>query len=454
MADDVYTNAVHRQPAPNINSNDKMDPQRLAKTSDANKMDDDNNNCKVLLHINSYEKTSTANAVEEPSAATTNTNNNNISECPPTPFTSNTTNDKASIQSYLEKAPTNTSSDDMVIDATTTPTQPPDRSTPIKRYVQRKTPPSQQNQLPSPDVPPIRPFILGQSINVSSLATAVNVLQAEETDERIATDSADLLETKSISSMDTSDVSRTLKPKSIFNPYAKQHRIRTHETDVTGNTTNRKDEENVDTYAQINARYPNGNTNNLAHNRAPLLPTQINSTNSSDPTPSKTQEHTQNTTSPIASTHHDTAHLSTDNHTSTKQRITPSKERTEIGTKDPIDQKFEELTQEEIEQINREITRNEQQDNWQIVESKHGHSIPPTTTRSNIPKDNNPYSVLQDDDTDADTTNAAYPTTNSTKKSEGIPTDISTTNHNSNKQMTNHQNHTHTQIVPRTDHKY
>jgi hypothetical protein len=132
--------------------------QRLADINDINKMDEDNINTKVLLHSSSYGNTSTGKDVEKSYAATNITNNNTFNECPPIPFTSNTTNNKASLKSYLEKTPTNTSSDDMVIDAKSPPLPTPDRSPTIKRYFQRKPTPSQQQELPSPNVPPIRPF--------------------------------------------------------------------------------------------------------------------------------------------------------------------------------------------------------------------------------------------------------------------------------------------------------
>jgi hypothetical protein len=286
MADDVYANAIHRQTAPNINTNDKMESQRLVEINDAKMMDKDNSNTKNLLQINSYGKTSTDNDVENPSAATATKNNNNkLNECPPTPSTSNTTNNKASLLSYLEKTTTNTSSDDMVIDVTTTPNQPPDRSSSTKRFFSRKTPPSQQQELPSPNVPPIRPFTLGQTINMSSLSSAVRAVQSEKNKVRTTTETADHLDTKSVSSMDTSDVSKILKPKSIFNPYAKQHRNKTQDLDITETTTTGMDENNVDIYAQIN------NTNNLVYDRAPLIPHMNNSINSNDPTLLTTKDH-------------------------------------------------------------------------------------------------------------------------------------------------------------------
>jgi hypothetical protein len=146
-------------------------------------MEEDNSSKKVLLTFNPYGKTSTEDNAGTFSATTTMNSNNNLNECPPTPYTSNTTNNKASIQSYLEKTPTNNSSDDMVIDIPITPIPPPDRSSAIKRYFHKKTPPSQQQQqqLPSPNIPPIRPFILGQTINMSSLSTSVKVTPAETT---------------------------------------------------------------------------------------------------------------------------------------------------------------------------------------------------------------------------------------------------------------------------------
>jgi hypothetical protein len=297
MTDDVLANAVHPQPAPNINKNDIKESQGLVGNNDATKMEEDNSSNKVLLKVKPYGKTSTEKNAGTFSAITTINSNNNFNECPLTPYTSNTTNNKASIQSYFEKTPTNTSSassDDMVIDAPTTPKPPPDRSPTTKRYFHRKTPQSQQTQLPSTNVPPIRPFTLGQIINMLSLSTAVKAAQAETTEERSITETAEQDDIKSASSMDTSDVSKILKPISIFNPYTKQHRNTIQKPDTPGNTTKRTDYDLVATSVVTNISNTKDNTHNLAYDRAPLIPTYANSTNPNEQTSVKTNEHTQN----------------------------------------------------------------------------------------------------------------------------------------------------------------
>jgi hypothetical protein len=351
MADDVYTNAVPRQPAPNINTNNKMESKGLVEINDAKKMDEDNSNTKDLLKFNSYGKMSTENDVENPSAATTINNNNNLNECPPTPFTSNTTTNKASIESYLTKTPTNTSSDDMVIDEMTTPIRPPDRSSTTKRYFQRKTPPSQQQELPSPNVPPIRPFTLGQTINMSSLASAVVDAQAQtvQTEYDHQTQVIAPSDNQSETSMDTSDVSTMiLKPKSIFNPYSKQHRKEAQIQKNSIGTSNKNDTTTETLYQTIETEY-NNKTNIL------IPVTHLPSTKDDD--------------------------------------IQESQDST-----------IYELSQEDTELISKEIARQEQQQDWQEVKVKTPIRKQEIQAQQQ-PKyiDSNPYSVLQDDDTDNET---------------------------------------------------
>jgi hypothetical protein len=348
MADDVYSNAVHQQPAPNIDTNDKIESQRLVETNDATKTDEVNSNSKDSLKINSYGTASTKNYVAKPFAATTSSNNDNLNECPPTPFISNTTNSKASLQSYLEKTPNNTSTEDMVIDITTTPIPPPDRSPTSKKYFQRKTPQSQDHGLPTPNVPPIRPFTLGQTINMSSLATAANDTQAPTAriDNDHRTQDTVSLDNQSISSMDTSDRSKTLlKPKSIFNPYNKQHRleVQSHKNTIEVSSMN--------------------NTNN--------------------DTPSQTIDTTSNIKTNLLIP---TTHLPSTNNIDRSQ------------THDPM---IHELSQEDTELISKEIAKQEQQQKWQEVKVK-TPSRKQETQAQDKPKqtDPNPYSVLQDDDTD------------------------------------------------------
>jgi hypothetical protein len=294
MADDVLANAVHRQPAPNININDKEESLRLADSNNINKMDEDDINNKDLLHSSSYRNTSTGKDVEKTYAVTNITNNNTLNECPPTPFTSNTTNNKASLKSYLEKTPTNTSSDDMVIDTKPPPLPTPDRSPTIKRYFHRKPTPSQQQELPSPNVPPIRPFTLGQTIDMTSLSNAAKEAQTEITGGRSSTETSEQIDTKSALSMDTSDVSKVLKPKSIFNPYAKQHRNKPQDLEPTGNTQNRMDVDKVDISAQISTGNTTETTQLLMYDRAPLIPTHTNTSINSNESEAKDPSYTHN----------------------------------------------------------------------------------------------------------------------------------------------------------------
>jgi hypothetical protein len=346
MADDVFANAVHPKPAPNIDTNDKIKPQRLVDISEANDMDEDNSNNVILLKVNSYVRNSTVDSVEIPSAATNN--NNNLNECPPTPFTSNTTNNKASLQSYLEKTPTKASPDDMVIDITTTPTQPPARSSIVKRSFKQKQTPSPQQELPSPKVPPIRPFTLGQTINMSSLATAVIDAQSQivQTDNETQTQAIVPADNQSVASMDTSDVSALiLKPKSIFNPYSKQHRMG----------------------AQI-------------HNST------IQSSNKND-----TVNEFRSQTIEIESIHQTNILIPTTHLPSTNEDNIPQTQ----------DQTIVELSQEEAELVSKEIARQEQK--WQEIKIKSPNRKHVEQINRQKPIDTNPYSALQDDDTDNET---------------------------------------------------
>jgi hypothetical protein len=151
--------------------------------------------------------------------------------------------------------------------------------------------------------------------------------------------------------MDTSDVSKILKPKSIFNPYAKQHRNIIQKPDTPGNTTKRTDDKNVATSVITNTSNTKDRTNNLVYDHAPLIPTYANSTNSNEQTLVNTDDRTQNT--------HDT-------------NIT-------------------ELSQEDIEYISKEIAKQEQQEAWQEVRGttqvpkQSPINTPQTGTTSNNP---------------------------------------------------------------------
>jgi predicted metal-dependent hydrolase len=148
--------------------------------------------------------------------------------------------------------------------------------------------------------------------------------------------------------MDTSDVSTILKPKSIFNPYAKQHRNKTHDLHTAATITKEIDDDNNGTSVQINTGNTDHKTNNIVYDRAPLILTHTNSTNPSEPTSSTAQDITQTTTTPTDSTNQTTVHISNDNLTSTEPRTTSSNDHTEEALNASVEQKYEELTEEEI----------------------------------------------------------------------------------------------------------
>jgi hypothetical protein len=388
MADDVLMNAVPQQPAPNINNDTTKTIKEQGIHKEDNKMDEDTETNKNLIINNSYVNPSTMSNVATntnriAATATATQPSNYQNECPETPYTSNTTNDKynASSTSYLIKTPP-TSNTDMAIDEPMSPQTYTIRSTPGRRSFKKKdspTPllsspvnplPMKQQNSPSTKVPPIRPFLLGQAINVSSLASAVQAVQNEVTDgDALTAQDLEQYESKSETSMDTSDVSTLLKPKSIFNPYSKQKRI-TANMSITNDAKNNS--------ASIDQRNP-VTTTNITHtsvlDRTPLIP--IDATDSTKPNETNVTEQTQET-------------------------------------------QINELSQEEEEFISNELAKHEQQNKWLPVASKKSSSRITKPADNKTPVDNNPYSPLQDEDTDSDSTSNTKAIHNNSKSTSNI----------------------------------
>jgi hypothetical protein len=382
MADDVFRNAVPQQPAPNINNDTTKTLEEQGKNNDDNKMDEDIEINRNLAIKNSYVDPSTTTNVATTTPSTTATakeapNPNYQAECPETPYTSNTTSDKynTSSSSYLIKTPTPSSDTDMVIDEPKSPTTYTIRTTPGRRSFRKKKDSStpllsspvnllspQQQRSPSTQIKPIRPFTLGQEINISSLASAVQAVQAESNNyDGIIKQDVEQSENRSESSMDTSDVSTLLKPKSIFNPYSKQNR-----KNANLPTTNAQRNNSTSADQQMPVTSTN-NTNTLAPDRTPLIPI--------DPSDS-----------------------------------TNRKEATDVDqTQDTY---INELSQEEADLISKELEKHEQQNKWVPVGPKTSSPINKKPVDTPVPTNNNPYSPLDDEDTDSDTTDATKTTTN------------------------------------------
>jgi hypothetical protein len=168
---------------------------------------------------------------------------------------------------------------------------------------------------------------------MSSLSTAVNAVRSETSEDINNTTTVEQFDTKSNSSMDTSDVSKILKPKSIFNPYSKQHRYITKQADSLSTTTvtSGPNADQTDDSGRTTPKHLTNPTNNLVHDYTPFLP-----------------------------------HATTD---STKQNESQSSGKQEHISSDIGEIHITELSQEEEKYLCRELARQEQEE-WQEVNSK------------------------------------------------------------------------------------
>jgi hypothetical protein len=136
------------------------------------------------------------------------------------------------------------------------------------------------HQSPTTDtVPPIKPFTLGDSkLNMSSLSTAVRQTQSvQQTTEVLNTNVTDEFEQNSASSMDTSDVSTILKPKSIFNPYSKTHKNHPPDSRMIHNQQAQNSAADRPTFsANQNSLSTYTSTNISINDGAPLVPLPLN----------------------------------------------------------------------------------------------------------------------------------------------------------------------------------
>jgi hypothetical protein len=375
MADDVLENAVPQQPAPNINKNDTKMMIETEQNNDNNYMEEEVIENEVSPNLYSYANSST-NSTVATNTATKNSNTfNNTSQisqldCPSTPYTSNTTTLKhnSSKSGYLFQTPTNPPSKDLSV-YDTNQLNINNSSVSPRRSLNRKnaTPPT--NTPPTP-VPPITPFLLGQTIKMSSLQTALPISETVPTtlnQPDIDNEQADSI---SHSSMDTADVSNILKPKSIFNPYDKRHRNKPTTSNIPAatDTGNKSNEE--PSYPLTNASTKIQTSNTVTNESVPLIPLMH--------------------------------HISTNSTNSNITNLTKPHETMDLVQDIPID----DLTQEEVEYITTELTKHEKQAAWTPVAckspSRKEKSYLPSP--NSTPKDSNPYSVLQDEDTDSDAT--------------------------------------------------
>jgi hypothetical protein len=101
-----------------------------------NKMIVDIDSNRNLSNLHSYVQMSTTTAVAAGTAATPKLNNNHI-DCPPTPYTSNTTSTKqtSSHESYLSETLTPTPQNDMSIDEPETPKLATQVASPRRRHL-------------------------------------------------------------------------------------------------------------------------------------------------------------------------------------------------------------------------------------------------------------------------------------------------------------------------------
>jgi hypothetical protein len=418
MADDVLRNAAPQQPAPNITNNIIKTTSEQDKNMDDNMMDEDIVDIKKLVNKNSYVQPSTKSIVaNQTTAAATITNKVETNDCPATPYTSNTTNARFnSSQSYLLKTPTTPTNNDMSIDNQSPTQQFPLRSstrTPSTRAFKEKStkpPPllssptntsayqkskSVLNRQPttSPKVPPIKPFFLGENtINMTSLAAAVATTQYETSNNDQETVHAnEKSDNRSESSMDTSDVSKPiLKPKSIFNPYSKQQRQLEKSKNDTTPAANKE---------IINSASINSTVQQLAVETNILIPLAI------PPSTNDSQDNTSKSTEPT----------------------------------------INELTKEETEILSMEITRHEQEQQWQEVKVKTPNKKEQPMKHQPKPIDTNPYSALQDEDTDNETSvsNTSTKNHNDSTNEVDIPNNIINENTSARgKQHTPRQNRT------------
>jgi hypothetical protein len=353
MADDVFRNGALQQPAPNINNNMTTTTMDNKKNNEDNKMEEEQEDNVKLINHNSYVGPSTTGTVAATATTTTHSSYND-KECPPTPYTSNTTNDKhnSSSTGYLLKTPTQTPTD-MVIDRPTSPQTYTPGSTPRRRFHSKKnTQANNTSNTPTAIVPPITPFVLGATeLDMAPLQRAA--IEAERTqsdyDDQLTQDN-DHVTNFSDASMDTSDVSTLiLKPKSIFNPYSKHHRsiVSTSMNTVEALPTTNK----AITLSEPTAVQISNNTTNI------LIPTTYSTSTNEE----SNQHHT---------------------------------------IQDPT---IQELSQEDTKLIMQEIARHEQQQQWQEVKVKSPNRKHEPVLHQQKYIDPNPYSVLQEADTDNET---------------------------------------------------
>jgi hypothetical protein len=344
MADDVLASAVHRQPAPDYNEENT----RMSKDVDENKedivMEEEITGNKDSINIHPYANTSTTIAVGTTTTTNNNTNiTNNISlsnqlDCPSTPFTSNTTTTKetSSPVGYLLRTPTKSPSKDQSVYDYQQPNTVNRVASFRKKSLTRKET-TLPTDTPSTPVPPITPFILGQpqTIHMSSLQKALPTTDIASTTPNVPeVTENEQIDNMSQSSMDTTDVSTSLKPKSIFNPYDKRHRIKPT-TNITATVTDEAtNTETVRRDSQHKLSDVNTTSYTTPHDSIPLIPL--------------------------------TYHTSTKIDTSTLAK--PSDQKSKIDTVQDV--QIEELTQEEVDFISNELNKQENQTSWQPVRTK------------------------------------------------------------------------------------